>query len=129
MSATLHSVPNAASKSVANVGYVRVQTQTPVIVRSATSGRWLPKLARTLFSAKPVQSVAYYTDTPERTACRWMSGAVDPPSRALISLIRSDHGWRVLCHVMRDSKQAWWIKTVDAVHAAEEDQLQLTLPL
>ena len=76
-----------------------------------------------------MQSIAYYTATPERTASRWMAGCVDPPSRALIALIQSDQGWRVLTHIMRDSKQPWWLATVDAVHEAEENQLQLTLPL
>ena len=123
MAVSSHSVSNDARKSVATNDYDRNLTLVP----SATCGRLFPKLAKTLFPAKPVQSVAYYCNVPERTACRWVAGEVDPTFRALVTLLRSDQGWRVLCCLM--SKEIWWLATVDAVHAAEEDQLQLQLPL
>lgn len=119
--ATKQITPEPSNKSVANAGYVK----SPTLVPSATTGRWFVSLSKTVFPAKPVQSIACYTGTPARTASRWVSGDVDPPSRILVKLLRSDQGWRVLAHVMRDSTQPWWL----AVEAAEQDSLQLKLPL
>jgi hypothetical protein len=98
----------------------------------ATSCKWLPALAKNLWSTKPAPALHYLTGAPERTCYEWVRGKVDPPSRALVTLLQSDQGWRVISHLMRDSKQAWWTETVRAREcsaAYEQRREQLQLPL
>jgi hypothetical protein len=109
---------------VATIGNVRHPTFEAV----ATSCKWLPALAKNLWPTKPAPALHYLTGAPERTCYEWMRGRVDPPSRALVTLLQSDQGWRVLSQLMRDSKQHWWTETVNARERSrsdEKDQLQL----
>ncbi len=129
MTVTSHSVSNDASKSLATSRYVSKQTLEPLNI-VATSRKWFPALAKSLYPAKPVQSLAYYTNAPTRTCSDWVKGEVDPPARAIVQLIQSDQGWRVLSHLMRNSERHWWLETVRArelAHSDEKDQLKLPL--
>jgi hypothetical protein len=104
----------------------------PTFGVAATSCKWLPALAKNLWPTKPAPALHYLTGAPERTCYEWVRGKVDPPSRALVTILQSDQGWRVISHIMRDSKQSWWTETVRAREcsaAYEQRREQLQLPL
>ncbi len=128
MAATLQNVSNDTRHSVAtsnNVG-------KPALEVIATSCKWLPALAKSLWPAKPAATLHFLTEAPERTCYEWVRGKVDPPSRVVIKLLRSDQGWRVLEYIMRDNSQRWWLETVRArecSQAYEARREQLSLPL
>ena len=114
-------IPVATSR---NVDTVQLSTV-------ATSCKWLPALAKNLWPTKPAPALHYLTGAPERTCYEWVRGKVDPPSRALVSMLQSDQGWRVLEQLMRGCKQPWWLETVRAREcsaAYEQRREQLQLP-
>jgi hypothetical protein len=119
--------PNPSRNPVATYGH-GTNPSPPELITSATSGMWFHSLAKSLWPAKPVQTLVYFTKAPERTVSRWVAGTVDPPSRAIVTLLQSDQGWRVLSQLMRGSSQHWWTETVSARERSrsdEKDQLQL----
>jgi hypothetical protein len=116
-----------ARNSVATSGNVAKRT-FEVAKDSATSGLWFSSLAKSLWPAKPVQTLVYLTGAPERTVSRWVAGAVDPPARAIVAILTSDQGWRFLFALLRHCKRHWWTETVSARERSrsdEKDQLQL----
>lgn len=80
----------------------------------AESCKWFPGLAKKLWPGKPAAAVHHLTKEPERSCYAWIEGKNDPPARALLRLLDTDQGWRVLEYLMRDSKQPWWLETVRA---------------
>ncbi len=128
MNATLQTASNDTRNSVARTGNVGELTLQVI----ATSCKWLPGLAKSLWPAKPAAALHFLTNAPERTCYEWVRGKVDPPSRVVIKLLRSDQGWRVLEYIMRDNSQRWWLETVRArecSQAYEARREQLSLPL
>jgi hypothetical protein len=98
----------------------------------AESCKWFPLLAKKLWPIKTASAVHHLTREPERSCYAWIEAKNDPPSRAFVRLLHTDQGWRVLEHVMGDSKQPWWTETVRAREcsaAYEQRREQLQLPL
>lgn len=98
----------------------------------AESCKWFPGLSKKLWPGKPAAAVHHLTKEPERSCYAWVEGKNDPPARALLRLLDSDQGWRVLEYLMRGSKQAWWRETARARRCAdayerEREQLELNL--
>jgi hypothetical protein len=94
----------------------------------ATSRKWFEPLCKSLWPAKTASSLHYLTGAPERTCYDWKTGKVDPPARAIISILQSDQGWRFLALLMRGSSKHWWTETVkarDLSHSDDKDQLEL----
>lgn len=80
----------------------------------ANSGKWFPGLAKWLSATKPATLIHYLSGEPERSCYGWVEGRSDPPSRALVTMLRSDEGWRILEYLMRGSEQPWWLETKKA---------------
>lgn len=98
----------------------------------AESCKWFPGLAKWLSPTKPATYVHYISGEPERSCYAWVEGKNDPPSRALIRMLQSDDGWRVLEYIMRGCKQSWWIELVRArkcSQAYEQERAQFELDL
>ncbi len=124
----IYNMDSHARKDVATFRNVREPTLGVV----ATSRKWLPGLANALWPAKPAPTLHHLTGAPDRTCYDWCKGAVDPPSRALVTLLQSDQGWRVLEYLMRGNSQRWWLETLRArecSQAYEAKREQLKLPL
>ena len=90
----------------------------------AESCKWFPGLAKWLSPTKPATYVHYISGEPERSCYEWVRGKFDPPSRALIRMLQSDDGYRVLEYIMRGSPQPWWRSLVRAKRCAEAYEQQ-----
>ena len=90
------------------------------------------RLARALWPKKTPSSIEFYTGAPERTARQYAADESEPKASVLVRVLDSDQGWRALEWIMRDSKQSWWLETVQARECAaayESKREQLQLPL
>lgn len=124
MSVSVQTVPvearNVAAASCIEVSFV------------AETCKWFIGLAKKLSPTKPAAYIHFLTGEPERTCYEWSRGKFDPPSRAIIKLLRSEVGWIVLEYLMAGCKQSWWLELVRArecsrAYEAARDQLQLPL--
>jgi len=94
----------------------------------AESCKWFPDLAKKLWPVKTAAAVHHITQEPERSCYAWVGGKNDPPARALLRLLDSDQGWRVLECAMRGSKQTWW-RDCRVGYAAERARSGITKQL
>jgi hypothetical protein len=85
----------------------------------AESCKWFPGLAKWLSPTKPATHVHYICGEPERSCYAWVEGKNDPPSRAVIRMLRSDDGWRVFQYIMRGCDQPWWHEVLRAKRCAD----------
>lgn len=98
----------------------------------AESCKWFPGLAKRLWPDKTAAAVHHLTKETERSCYAWVEGKNDPPARALLRLLDTDQGWRILEYLLRGCKQRWWLETVRAREcslAYETRREQLSLPL
>lgn len=130
------SLPLARTQSREVTASFRREILPPVAVDFR--GKKLPgfsfaRMSQHLWRQKTPASIAYYTTIPERTARDVIQKDRDPGSNPLVEVLDSDQGWRALCWIMRDSKQPWWLQTLQArecsaAYEARREQLHLPLP-
>lgn len=94
------------------------------------------RLARQIWPRKTAAHLHHILGSAERTCRAWASGSAMLPARALVALLRSDHGDRVLSHIMDGCNVPWWRKHLrdeflggifDAQLAGRPEQFELKL--
>jgi len=95
-----------ASKPAAQDG-----RETSVATNSGTpvpEPLWFALMARELWQFKVAAHLYCLIGTNERTARAWARGDREPMGSAVLDLLRSSDGERVLDWIMRDSGAEWW---------------------
>lgn len=71
---------------------------------------WFALLARALWPIKSAAALEQYAGVPDRTARAYQRGDREPTASVLRDLLRSNEGYRVLSHIMRDRPPSWWVE-------------------
>jgi hypothetical protein len=89
---------------------------------------WFAVMCRELWGVNAPKELGFVlTDRwSERTYRGWSSGDNEPPASALAALIASEHGFRIVAWIVRDTFAGWWRNMQRALRiAAQIDKLDL----